>query len=170
MKEQLRHWLLIRGNEQDDWFPSQGQCDTHDTHDRLKVDETTLLEDSLSKMSIAPLRDPRLQEMRSINDEITHLTSAFLALTRSESVADPLLRNLMILVDRQNFLIKEYISLSPVANISNTLRIWRPVKRCKFLVDMVAISIAESNEYERALKNLLESVRQLNSVFESFSV
>ena len=140
------------------------------THDRLKVDETTLLEDSLSKMSIAPLRDPRLQEMRSINDEITHLTSAFLALTRSESVADPLLRNLMILVDRQNFLIKEYISLSPVANISNTLRIWRPVKRCKFLVDMVAISIAESNEYERALKNLLESVRQLNSVFESFSV
>ncbi|RAO64136.1 uncharacterized protein BHQ10_000148 [Talaromyces amestolkiae] len=170
MKEQLRHWLLIRGSEQEDWFPSPGHCETHNTHDPLKVDEITSLEYSLSKMSFAPPSDSTLQEMRSINDEITHLASAFLALIRLELVASTMPDNLKNLVYRQKCLIEGYIKQSPVANISNTLRIWRLMQRCEFLADMVANSIADSKECERVLEDLLASVKQLTPILQSLSV
>ena len=165
---QLRQWLLIRGNEQEDWFPSPGHYQTLNTHNTLKSDEIASLEHSLSTVNITTPSDQNLREVMSINNEVTQLASAFLGLSRSGLALDPFPKDkLRTLVITHNSYISGYLRLSPSTNINNTLRIGALTQRCEFLVIILADSLADSRaEHERALEELLGCVKQLHMIFE----
>jgi hypothetical protein len=154
--QQVMQWLLVRGNEQEDWFPSPG-------HITLWRDELPL-EDSFSRMRIT--NPSNLREIIDTNKEWIELLSAALSLPQLEKVLDPsICRLYATLIDAQNARIAEYLRNSPMSNINDMLPIRALTNRCEILSIMFKdpenVAQRPKDELECDFQELLKCAKQL---------
>lgn len=124
---QVMLWLLVRGNEQEDWFPSPD-------HIMLRTDELPL-EDLFSRMRIT--NPSNLRQIIDTNKEATELISAALQLSQLETALDPSTCGIFTwVIQKQNAPIAEYLRDSPMSNINDILRIRALTNRCEIFSTM----------------------------------
>lgn len=153
--EQMKQWLLIRGNEQEDWFPSPG----HHVHNTLRSTKPRSMEDLMSNMNITHTNDESLREAMVINNELALLTSALLEPSVSGETPFTAVKDK----------IYHYLRQSTSRDIKVTIKIGALTKHCELLADMLVVADSK-DERERDLEDLLAHVKQLHTIFTALSV
>lgn len=110
--KQTMSWLLLRGNEQKDWFP----CEPH------RVSDQTPLEGHFPGLQIS--EPPIICNIQRITDEATQLAGQTSAtLLRAESLENNFLASMIDIFENYNVLVRKYLSMTSTSEINDALRI-----------------------------------------------
>ncbi|KAJ6041510.1 uncharacterized protein N7446_010606 [Penicillium canescens] len=118
--EQTKSWLLLRGNEQKDWFssgphPAPYQSPLEDDFSGLRISERPLL------CGNQKLTD----ELRLLADEASE------SLGSAEYLGERLRANMVRIFEEHNVLVRKYLSGTSTSDINNAMRIRAQLNSCE---------------------------------------
>ncbi|KAL3474297.1 hypothetical protein BJX99DRAFT_231891 [Aspergillus californicus] len=126
--DQITAWLILRGNEENDWFP----CDNEIPSDRRT------LEDQLSCLQISTPRT--ISDARLMEDEVVPLlVQAAATLIRGENLAEDLHTHIIKSFNKHNGLVRRYLRESSMCDINHAMRVRTLLIRCETALSAIRV-------------------------------
>ena len=124
----IMSWLILRGNEENDWFP----CDNEITSDQ------STLEDQLSCLQIST--PPTISDARLMEDEVAPLLVQVAAtFVRGENLAEDLHTRIIGAFDKHNGLVRRYLRESSMCDINHAMRVRTLLIRCETALSAIRV-------------------------------
>ncbi|KAJ5264487.1 hypothetical protein N7505_007280 [Penicillium chrysogenum] len=152
--EQTMSWLLLRGNDQKDWFPSRPQ----------QASLQRPLEDDLSELQIS--ERPLLCDMRKLTDEARLLAGQTSdTLGRAEYLGESLRVNMACIMERYIVLVRKYLSGTSMSDINKAMAISTQLKSCEIFLSTI---IDQNDSLEQPdMRGLLQRHQELASLINA---